>query len=591
MQDVKQGAVDKPTSRLSINSFLIGALALLISTIVILAWVPPVSRDALTHHLAVPKLYLQHGGIYEIPTIVFSYYPMNLDLLYLIPLYFGNDIIPKYIHFLFALLTAGLIYGHLTKRLGKMWALFGAVFFLSLPVIVKLSITVYVDLGLVFFSTASVMSLLKWMETRFQLRYLILSGICCGLALGTKYNGLVVFFLLALLVPLLYTFKNRKIDAGTSGKRSKTGSCNDQLKAIWFGAIYCLIALLVFSPWMIRNYVWKGNPIYPLYQNLINPRKSIQTETPADGHKTRGSTPESLQASTKKSTPWRSFAIRKVIYGEAWWEIALIPVRIFFQGQDDNPRYFDGRLNPFLFFLPFFAFLQRKKNPSGLVTEKKILAFFTVLYLLFALAQTDMRIRYIAPIIPPLVILAIYGLQNLTAWAATRWRSRLRRCVSSGLLALATIMLSLNASYILTQFKIVEPLDYVLKHMDRDAYITKYRPEYTAIQYANRNLPDKAKLLALFLGNRLYYSDRNLVSDNTIFRKGIKTAESSNMFIAEMQDLGFTHLLVRYDSFNRWASVQFNKTEKEMLQSLFKKNLEPIFSQSGYGLFKIKAGT
>ncbi len=130
---------------------LVSLLLVLICSIGILAWVPPVSRDALTHHLAVPKLYLQHGAIYEIPSIVFSYYPMNLDLLYLIPLYFENDIAPKYIHFLFALLTAGLIFSYLRKRLGADWGFFGALFFLSLPIIVKLSITVYVDLGLVFF--------------------------------------------------------------------------------------------------------------------------------------------------------------------------------------------------------------------------------------------------------------------------------------------------------------------------------------------------------------------------------------------------------------------------------------------------------
>jgi len=132
---------------------LAGLLTLLIASIVILSWVPPVSRDALTHHLAVPKLYLKQGGIYEIPSIKFSYYPMNLDLLYMVPLYFGNDIIPKFIHFVFALLTAGLIYSYLRKRLGSAWGLLGALFFLSLPIIVKLSITVYVDLGLVFFLT------------------------------------------------------------------------------------------------------------------------------------------------------------------------------------------------------------------------------------------------------------------------------------------------------------------------------------------------------------------------------------------------------------------------------------------------------
>ena len=142
--------------------YLLAALiALLAGCIVILASVPPVDRDALTHHLAVPKLYLKHGGMVEIPSVLFSYYPMNLDLLYLIPLYFGNDIVPKYVHFAFALLTAWLIYGHLRRRLEKpLWGLLGALMFLSLPVIVKLSVTVYVDLGLIFFSTASLLYLL-----------------------------------------------------------------------------------------------------------------------------------------------------------------------------------------------------------------------------------------------------------------------------------------------------------------------------------------------------------------------------------------------------------------------------------------------
>ncbi len=130
---------------------LIGFLALLILSILVLAYVPPVSRDALIHHLAVPKHYLKQGGIHEIPAVISSYYPMNLDLLYMLALYLGNDILAKYIHFSFALLTAGLIYAYLKRRLHSGYGFFGALLFLSLPVIVKLSITVYVDLGLVFF--------------------------------------------------------------------------------------------------------------------------------------------------------------------------------------------------------------------------------------------------------------------------------------------------------------------------------------------------------------------------------------------------------------------------------------------------------
>ena len=188
-----------------ITWLLMAALSVFVICIIVLASVPPVDRDALTHHLAVPKIYLKHGGLVEIPWVPFSYFPMNLDLIYLIPLYFGNDIIPKYIHFAFALLTGCLISGYLKQRTGKdLYGWLGALLFLSLPVVVKLSITVYVDLGLIFFSTAALIYILKWAANGYFARHLILSGVFCGLALGTKYNGLVTFFLLACLVPILY---------------------------------------------------------------------------------------------------------------------------------------------------------------------------------------------------------------------------------------------------------------------------------------------------------------------------------------------------------------------------------------------------
>ncbi|MBW1682564.1 MAG: glycosyltransferase family 39 protein [Deltaproteobacteria bacterium] len=179
------------------------ALLLLGACVVLLSWVPPVSRDALVHHLALPKLFLRHGILADFPTMVYSYYPMNLDLLYMIPLRFGNDIAPKLIHFSFGLLTAWVLYAYLKSRLGRTYGLMAALFFLSTPVIVKLSTTVYVDLGVIFFSTAALLLLLQWAERRFRSRYLLLSAVCCGLALGTKYNALICLLLLTFLASVL----------------------------------------------------------------------------------------------------------------------------------------------------------------------------------------------------------------------------------------------------------------------------------------------------------------------------------------------------------------------------------------------------
>jgi len=567
-------------------SALIVLISVLIGTIVLLSWVPPVSRDALTHHLAVPKLYLQNGAIYEIPSIGFSYYPMNLDLLYIIPLYFGSDIAPKFIHFIFALLTAWLIYGYLVKRLGVLWALLGALFFLSVPIIVKLSITVYVDLGLIFFSTASILGILKWIDSRFQLKFLILSAVCCGLALGTKYNGLLVLFILTVFIPFVFISISKK----TLNKKklaNKGQSIKIQFKAVSFGAIFCAVALLVFSPWMIRNYIWKDNPVYPLYDSFFQNLKTLSKET-ANEISENSLVETRIQTSQDSSTRWGPFAVRKVIYGESWWEIALIPIRIFFQGQDDHPKYFDGKLSPFLFLLPFFAFIQFKNNPATLRTEKKFLAFFAIIYLLYAFSQYSIRIRYIAPIIPPLIILACLGLHQIAGMVTNRRADKSGWIGTGSILLMATILLSYNALYILKQFSSVDPISYVTGRVPRDAYIAKYRPEYTIYQYANQHLPDRVKILGLFLGNRRYYSERELIFGVDLFKKIVNSAESDEALFNDFRENGFTHLIIRYDLFNQWTNKQFDDSKKQLLKVLFAGHLKHLLSQDGYGLFELR---
>ncbi len=381
------------------KAVLVGLLAVIVISIVILAYVPPVSRDALIHHLALPKLYLKHGGIYEIPSVKFSYYPMNLDLLYMIPLYFGNDIIAKYIHFVFALLTALFIFRYLRRRLDDVYALLGVILFLSLPIIVKLSITVYVDLGLIFFSAAALFYLFKWMNNNYKLKHLLVSAVWCGLGLGTKYNGLIVFFLLTIFVILIFA-------------KSSEDIVNKQSKAIGFGAAFMLVAVIVFSPWAIKNYIWTHNPVYPLYDSWFNSKKTEAGDPEAV--KISAGVFENSKADVNQSNDdWGHFTIRKIVFKEKWWEIVLIPIRIFFQGKDDNPKYFDGRLNPLLFFLPICAFLSIKRDSPKVRTEKKILVSFSILLILYAFVQTDMRIRYISPAIPPLVVLSMFGLNDL----------------------------------------------------------------------------------------------------------------------------------------------------------------------------------
>jgi len=530
--------------------FLVLFVSLVLS-ILILASTPPVSRDALVHHLAIPKLYLKKGAIYEIPDIPFSYYPMNIDFLYIIPLYFGNDIIPKFIHFGFALLTAWLVFNYLKSRLDPWWGLLGAIFFLSLPIIVKLSITVYTDLGLIFFSTASLLLILKWLEEGFRLKLLLASAVFCGLAMGTKYNGLITLLVLTLFVPYLYS-------------RFAGDKKGGFFPAIAQAGLFLIVALLVFSPWMVRNYCWTHNPIFPLYDHWF-----------------RG---EEIQSGS--SVGFLSY--RTLVYGESWWQMAMLPVRIFFQGQDGNPQYFDGKLNPFLLFLPLFAFFRARQDPRIIRVEKKILLAFAGLCFLFAFFSSALRIRYIGPILPPLVILSVFGMANMVK-VGRFFHSRVLRTFL--IFVIFSSALWLNAKYIAHQFVQVKPLDYLTGKITREEFITRSRPEYPVMRYINTRLALDAKILFIHMGNRGYYCDREYVFDlqgtRSAFQQLVRKSPDPEKISQGIRGMGVTHLLIHWELFRRWVGSEFDSEDRKKAELFFRQHVRLEFFHGGYGLFLI----
>ncbi|MDD2465966.1 MAG: glycosyltransferase family 39 protein [Desulfobulbus sp.] len=549
-------------------------LALIIATI-ILGSVPPVDRDALTHHLFVPKLWLKHGGIYEIPEIPFSYYPMNLDLLYTIPLYFGNDIIPKYIHYFFALLTGLLLYRHLKKRLGVHYGLFGALFFLSVPIIVKLSITVYVDLGVVFFTTASLLLLLHWAEQNFKWRSLVLAGLCCGLAAGTKYNGLISIIVLTLFVPIIYQQNTRK-------EKQSNG------KALLWGCVFGLAALTSFSPWLIRNYAWTGNPIYPLHNSLF--QKLHQSNDNQQGTDS-ASLANTLQQISRQGS--NAFIGRKTLYNESWWQALLLPIRFFIEGNDDDPRYFDGKLTPFLLILPALALLFRPTDAQQR-REQNFLFSFAALYFFLAFFQEAMRIRYIVPIVPPLVILTIYGLRGLITTLSIRSTSTPRRKIAVTIVAIGIpfMMLCYNGQYCINQFTIVQPIPYVQGKISRDDYLTAFRPEYPAIRFANTVATKDAKVLCLFLGNRGYYMDFHPVFEQPYASDGILTRfladeNQQHSIIDEMRQRKISHILLRSDLTAQWLH-QLSDKDRQRIAPLFAHSEQPLWNGQGHILLTVE---
>ena len=521
---------------------------------ILLNLTPPISRDALIHHLAIPKLWLLHGGFYEIPWADFSYYPMNIDLLYLVSLYFKNDIFPNFIHFVFGVGTGLLVYYYLRNRFGKNWGLLGFLIFFTTPVVIYLSTTAYVDLGVVFFTTASILLFLRWRDGGYKdTKWLILSAVCMGLAAGSKYNALIAWLFLNLTMVFYYS--------------RDTGRGLSALKA---GVIFFVIALLVVSPWYIKNYILTGNPLYPLFDNFF---RSV--------HHMAGGSSGSAVVSTGA---WADniFQRREMMFGEGFWEVILIPIRIFFQGKDGSSQYFDGVLNPILIVMLPFAFLRK-----DLGRDKLLFLLFSLFLLFMAYFLTDIRVRYILPVIPFLTILSVVGIKNIVEWAGKE-PNPLRRTGLIGISAVTIILISLNVLYLKNYFNTIQPARYILGQETRDEFLARHTACYPAMQYVNKNLPDDSRIFLMFLGRRGYYLDRPYYHEasfgmNTI-NGMVNTSRNKQDFESYLHSMGCTHILMRTDLFNKYLHDNFPEETIACLLELVKEYWNPVYESNGYTL-------
>ncbi len=538
--------------------------------VIVLASVPPVSRDALTHHLAVPKLWVEQGGIREIPEIAFSYYPQLIDLLYTVPIIFGHDIAAKYIHFAFALLTALIIFLFVRRRVGPSWGALSGLLFLTIPLIMKLSVTVYVDLGLIFFTAGALFASVIWLENPAQTKWLVLAALCSGLALSTKYNAIVSFLALSLLVPFFFL----------NGSENKD---KEQLNAVKFGVLFVSISMLVFSPWLIRNYSLTGNPIYPLKQNLFAAEEQAAAQEPlsAEDH-ARQVVAELMQNQPKPLGP---LLTRRLVHEESLGYTLLIPLRIFYEGKDDDPKYFDGRLNSLLLILPL-ALLFMAGKQGFRHRETALFASYAALVILLTFLTTDMRVRWIATIIPPLVVLATYGLYVINGWLLKSARSPVLANAVTGVLI--ALFLLPNVLYAHNLYHKIDPLPYIAGKQSYEDYVQQHRPEFAAIDRANRVVPAGSKVLGLYLGNRRYYFSVDAILVNAVFTSIAGNSGSGQDIADQLTNLGYSHLVVHNDLLQQWLETVDAETQARV-SNFARYRLRQLVLEEGYGLYEIVA--
>lgn len=515
-----------------------------IAAIALLGLLPVIARDALIHHLAVPKWWIQNDHIHEIHWHSWSYYPMlvNLGFTGLMLLKLGS--LASLYHLSYLIILAALVGAFLLRYFKEQpnAAVLGVLLTLTTPICIRLGSEPLVDLGLALFIAATVVCLVEWVESGGRGAYqIIIAGAAFGLALGCKYNGLLAA---SLLFPIFLAYCSRRQILGRGV----------------FALILCgLICFLTYLPWMIKNTLWVENPFYPILKGIF-PGSAPVVQNPI-----QGSSLSPLQ-------------YRMMSYGEDWKDLLLLPFRIFLFGRDDDPKYFDGVLGP-IFLLGIFVL--------PLVRKKSWIMFFCLFvlgYLAFALVLGSARVRYLIPIIAPLGILAVVGLTRLTELFP-------KRVATVFIPAVLVLQLIFSGQYLLSVVSKRDLFKFYSESQTHAEYLRRQLGDFPMIEYINRALPSSATVYLALTANRFYYYNRNVISgghdSSRTLRYWLQISRDAQAVYREFQARGVTHILVHTERLKRSFAASLDGNTLTNWNDFQKQYLQPVQHDNAYSLWEV----
>jgi hypothetical protein len=227
------------------------------------ALAPEVSPDGSGYHLGnVIRIWRNHGFDWNYHSL-YSYFPQGMEMLFLAAFAFGGHSAAALVHLVFFTILPLLMvcYG---RRFGFAEAgIFAAILVYASPVAAITGVSAYNDLAVATVVYAVFYWLQVWDELK-QDNLLILIGLLSGYGFAIKYTaGLMLPF-----AAIWVAWKGR-IRYATQPRASAARAAASLL----------LPAVLMAVPWLIRNWVWVGNPAAPFLNRWFpNPYYSAAAE-------------------------------------------------------------------------------------------------------------------------------------------------------------------------------------------------------------------------------------------------------------------------------------------------------------------------
>ncbi|MCP4592300.1 MAG: glycosyltransferase family 39 protein, partial [bacterium] len=376
----------------------------------------------------------------------------------------------------------------------------------------------FVELGMLFFGMLALAAFIRAIDPARPEgetgRYVMAAGLLAGLAVGCKYTALVLIALPLGLALVIRYLPNRR-------RRYRTP------------LLFTAGVLAAFSPWLVKNAVMTGNPVFPLANAVFRATPPgwgmEQSDHFAECHSLA---PEDRSASNRLALLWEH------VFGDEW-----------------------QRFGPPVFVLALIALVVGGRGHGRI--EWYCLVILAVQVAVW-LSATHLYARFAVPFLLPLVVLA--GRSIEAAWA---WRGR-------GLLAVVLLVgLGFN-------------LDHLAKLYRQHLYVDGRKiplegatgfftngmglgHEHLAV--VNHELPESARILMLGDAKAFYFRravDYHVVFNRHPFVEMLRAGASPAEALQWLRDRAYSHVLVNWPEIKRLRQSRYGFPE-EINPELFRR--------------------
>ncbi len=532
LNDLRAGLVMAyPLSRLDKLFFFFVLFILLINLSLALA--PPTRWDSLVYHLEIPQRYAEDGRISFLPDNQYAGFPGLSSMWYSWAILMHAPTSAAVFGWMVGVLAILGMAGLFSRVSEKEYFWLAPAFLLSGSSLSQSLHWAYVDWWVILFGIVSWIVLLAYLENE-QGLWIVLAGVLLGFAISVKYTAgmLLVLFGFVLLV---YSRRPLQEFSSRSAKSHFFNWFNLPLTGTRFRrlVIECfLLAIFAFvtvSPWLLKNYLYTGQPIYPII------------------------------AGRQSQDPWQQAFGKDPVPARAWLDDLLLPFDVTIFGVEGaqvagKPEY-SANIGPFyLALIPAVWLNWRRKSAN----QRKILTLFLIITtgawffwaLLAHYANELLWPRHYFGVFPLLAILAAAGFQSFTGLRIGQVR------LQSLLSSVVVLALILAAFHEWQSWVKRNPLPVLTGLESRDDYLVReLGAHYRAMQEIGQ-LDLNEKLLLLW-EPRVFYCQGDCLTDATLdnwwylrqafpMRDGLKS---------ELCRRGITHILL-YQTGAEWMQKQ-----------------------------------